>query len=361
MKFIDFQYQHSKYIRKIINSIFDVCKKGDFILGESVDQLESLLPSFTGHKYCISCANGSDAIYLAIRALNIPPGSLICTTPFTFIATGDSILRAGCVPLFCDIEKDTFNIDPNAVCSAIKTFPETSAVLSVDIFGVPANYLRLKNICLKHNIPLIADCAQSFGSLFHGSMCGVLADISTTSFFPTKPLGCYGDGGAIFTDDPQIKLKLHSLRKHGNGIELGVNSRLDSIQAAILLVKLVSFYEELALRNELAKLYRSTLKDSVLTQKVPAASNSAWALFSIMIKNRDELFTLLKTDGVESKVYYSKPLHKMKLFKKYSCRDLRVTDYVSNHVLSLPFYPYMKTDDVIKVAYLVNKHAVPLT
>ncbi|MDD3056481.1 MAG: DegT/DnrJ/EryC1/StrS family aminotransferase [Aliarcobacter sp.] len=352
--FANLQYQHELYKKEIEEAILKVARNCNFIMGDEVQELEKSLEKFTGAKYAVSCSNGTDALLLAMMALDIKPGDEVITTPFTFIATAETIAFLGATPVFVDIDEKTYNIDTSKIEE--KIMPKTKAIIPVSLYGQPADMDKIQDIATKYNIKIIIDGAQSFGCTYNGKTDSNLGDISTTSFFPAKPLGCYGDGGAVFTNDEELANKMKSLRLHGQSKRyhhkyIGMGGRLDTLQAAILNVKLKYYSKDLALRQEVAQKYHSKLniKNSKLVLPfVEEGRTSAWAQYSIRVKNRDELQEKLKLAGIPTAIHYPMPLHLQECFKYlgYKKGDFPIAEIVSDEIMSLPMNPYVTDEEI---------------
>ncbi|MDN5062724.1 DegT/DnrJ/EryC1/StrS family aminotransferase [Aliarcobacter butzleri] len=351
--FANLQYQHKLYKDEIENAILKVTRNCNFIMGNEVQELEKNLEEFTGAKYAITCSNGTDALLLAMMALDIKPGDEVITTPFTFIATAEMIAFLGAIPVFVDIDEKTYNINPDLIEEKITS--KTKAIIPVSLYGQPADMDKVNQIAKKYNLKVIIDGAQSFGSTYDGITDSALADISTTSFFPAKPLGCYGDGGAVFTNDEEIANKMKSLRLHGQSKRyhhkyIGMGGRLDTIQAAVLNVKLKYYPKDLAKRAEVASKYTKALKNKsgLVLPFVDKKATSAWAQYSIRIKNRDEVQNRLKDAGIPTAVHYPMPLHLQECFKYlgYKKGDFPISEIVSEEIMSLPMNPYVTDEEV---------------
>jgi len=351
--FANLQYQHELYKDEIESAILKVARNCNFIMGNEVQELEKSLESFTGAKYAVSCSNGTDALLLAMMALDIKPGDEIITTPFTFIATAETIAFLGAIPVFVDIEQNSYNLDPTKIEEKITL--KTKAIIPVSLYGQPADMEEINKIAKKHNLKVIIDGAQSFGSTYKGITDSALGDISTTSFFPAKPLGCYGDGGAVFTNNEELSNKMKSLRLHGQSKRyhhkyIGMGGRLDTIQAAVLNVKLKYYPKDLALRQEVAKKYTKALenKSNLILPYVDEKTTSAWAQYSIRVKNRDELQEKLKLAGIPTAVHYPMPLHLQECFAYlgYKKGDFPISEVVSNEIMSLPMNPYVTDEEI---------------
>ena len=354
MQFIDLaaQYQHLK--RRIDARIETVLNHGQYIMGPEVAELEKLLADYVGVKHCISCANGTDALTLAMMVLDIKAGDAVFCPTFTFFATAETIAFQGATPVFVDSDSRTFNICPEnlelnirSVIKAGELAPK--AIVAVDLFGLPANYPKIKLLAEKYELKVIEDAAQGFGGEIEGKKAGSFGDIGTTSFFPAKPLGCYGDGGALFTDNDDYANLLSSLRAHGKGSEkydnvrIGINSRLDTIQAAILIAKLSEFPKELSARNFFAERYNEKLKDRFQTPKVPEGYKSSWAQYTLICHDRDAGIAEFQSKGIPTAVYYKKCMHQQTVFRmlNYSDQQLPIASSLSEKVLSLPMHPYL--------------------
>ena len=369
MEFRDLKHQYAVLKDEIDKNIAEVCSSARYISGPQVKELEQQLAEYVGVKHCITCANGTDALTLALIAWGVGKGDAVFVPDFTFFSTGECPAAEGATPIFVDVDERTFNIDPDRLEQAIikvknegKYTPKV--VAAVDLFGQPADYPRIKEICKKYDLLLLEDGAQGFGSSIDGKMACSFGDISTTSFFPAKPLGCYGDGGAIFTNNDEWAAMLRSLAVHGknaenkyDNIRLGMNSRLDTIQAAILEVKLKAFREyELDDVNKAAQMYNEALKDTSLV--LPLVKNnfvSSWAQYTVQLPesvDRNALQAKLKEQGIPTMVYYMKPMHVQGAFAGTDSiyADCPATDKLCRTVLSLPMHLYITQEDVNKVA-----------
>ncbi len=364
--FIDLAAQQARIKSEIEASVMRVLSHGQYILGPEVRALEQQLAEFCGAKFCVACANGTDAIALPLMRLGIRPGDAVFVPSFTFTATAEVVCWLGATPYFVDINPDTFNMCPDSLRAAIAECKKENkfkprGIIGVDMFGLPADFDALNDIANENNLWLIMDSAQGFGGTYKGRTTGSMGRFATTSFFPAKPLGCYGDGGAIFTNDESDIEILHSLRVHGQGtdkydnVRVGMNSRLDTIQAAILLEKLKIFKDEIAARNKIAPRYTAGLKDIVGTPQVPDGYTSTWAQYTITLpdgaEQRKKLQEHLKTAGIPTAIYYPRPLHLQPAYKKYPSVGgaLPHSEDVMCKVLSLPFHPYLdeKTQNTI--------------
>lgn len=349
MQFIDLAYQQTLIKDEINASIQKVLRHGQYILGPEVHELEDRLAEYTGAKYCISCANGTDALQIAQMALGIVPGDEVITPGFTYIATAETVAVLGAKPVYVDIDPKTYNLNPEKLESAIT--PRTKAIIPVSLYGQCADFDSINKIANKYRIPVIEDAAQSFGAIYKGRKSCNLTTIATTSFFPSKPLGCYGDGGAIFTSDDELARVIRQIARHGQDrryhhVRLGVNSRLDTIQAAVLLAKLSIFDHELILRGKVASRYRDKMADAAYIDLpfVSANGNSVWGQYTLRVKERDMLATFLNGRGVPTAVHYPVPLNHQPAVSD-SNAILPVGDLLSDEVISLPFGPYLAPSD----------------
>jgi UDP-2-acetamido-2-deoxy-ribo-hexuluronate aminotransferase len=359
MEFLDLKTQQKrirKPLEKRINKILD---HGAYIMGPEVFELEEKLADYCGVKHAISCSSGTDALLIPLMAWGIGPGDAVFTTPFTYVATAEVISILGATPIFVDVYESTYNIDCdkleieiNRVIKEGKLKPK--AIIPVDLFGLPARYRLIDKIAKKYNLKVIEDAAQSFGGSIRDKKVGTFGDIAATSFYPAKPLGCYGDGGAIFTNDDDLAEECKAIRIHGtkkdkyNSEMIGLNGRLDSIQAAVLLEKLSIFDDELEVRNEVNSHYRKYLNNA---QHHPEGYQSAHALFSIVLGSktkRDDLVYRLSKNKIPAVIYYKFPIHLMKAFKYlgYSKGDLPISESLSDSIISLPMHPYLKEREV---------------
>ena len=353
MQFIDLKSQQDRIKDQIDANIAKVLEHGLYIQGPEVKELEARLAVFTDAAHCISCGNGTDAIQIALMALGVAEGDEVITPGFTYVATAEAAAVLGGKPVFVDVERDSYNIDPKSLEAAITD--KTKAIIGVSLYGQCADYDVINEIAAKYNLPVIEDAAQSFGASYKGRRSCNLTTIATTSFFPSKPLGCYGDGGAMFTNDEELATKLRQISVHGQDkkyhhLHVGVNSRLDTLQAAILLAKMDVFEDELAMRQQVADRYDVLLKDiGIDTTPVIAEHNrSAWAQYTIQVADRDTVQAKLKERGVPTMVYYPVPLNHQRAFPASHC-DLPVGDELSQTVISLPFSPYISEQEQEKV------------
>ena len=380
--FIDLATQQDTIRPQLEKNIHTVLRHGRYILGPEVQELEKRLCEYTGAKHCVGVSSGTDALLMALMAWKIGPGDAVFTTPFTFIATAEIIQLLGATPVFVDIDPRTFNLDPKKLALAIEAVtkndpkihplpnpaPQASltpkAIIPVDLFGLPADYDPIMVLAEKYGLKVLSDSAQGFGSEYKGKKSGTLGHATATSFFPAKPLGCYGDGGAIFTDDDTLAVTLESIRTHGKGrdkydnIRTGLNARLHTLQAAILLAKLEIFPDELAAKQKAADQYTMLFKnrDSALRPPhIPEGMKSAWAQYSLMAESNEQrnvIQAFLKEGGVLSMVYYPKPLHMQTAFSRlgYGKEDFPISVETSTKIFSLPIHGYMQSDVIQKIA-----------
>jgi dTDP-4-amino-4,6-dideoxygalactose transaminase len=364
--FIDLQAQRRRMGDTLTRAIAEAVEGGQWILGPQVAALEERLASAVNVKHAVACANGTDALLLVLKAWDIGPGDAVFVPAFTFAATAEVVALAGASPVFVDVEDDTFNISLLSLQNALAIVRKEGAlrpraVIPVDLFGQPADYNRLEPFIERENLLMLCDVAQAFGASFHGRFAGSIGHAATTSFFPAKPLGCYGDGGACFTDDTALADALRSLRMHGQGADryehprIGLNSRLDTIQAAILLEKLKIFPEEVGMRERVAARYNARLKSNrVRTPVVIEGAQSVWAQYTIQVDNRAKLQADLKDQGIPTAVYYPIPLSKQRAYEDFPSLPTPNGERLSERVVSLPMHPYLdeKTQDRIIEAVL---------
>ena len=365
MEFLDLKTQQKRFRKPLEKRINKILDHGAYIMGPEVFELEQKLADYCGVKHAISCSSGTDALLIPLMAWGIGPGDAVFTTPFTYVATAEVISILGATPVFVDVYESTYNIDCDKLEIAINKVIDDGklkpkAIIPVDLFGLPARYRLIDKIAKKYNLKVIEDAAQSFGGSIRDKKVGMFGDVAATSFYPAKPLGCYGDGGAIFTNDDNLAEECKAIRIHGtkkdkyNSEMIGLNGRLDSIQAAILLEKLSIFDEELEMRNEVDKYYRKYLNNA---QYHPKEYQSAHALFSIVLgsnSKRNDLVERLSKNKIPSVIYYKFPIHLMKGFSYlgYKKGDFRVSEKLSKTIVSLPMHPYLarkEIDHIVKV------------
>lgn len=371
MQFRDLKQQYQVLKNDIDQAMLKVASDCNFISGQQVKDLEVELAEYVGVKHCITCANGTDALSLAMMAWGIGEGDAVFVPDFTFFSSGEIVSFAGATPVFVDVNLDTYNICIDSLELKIQeTLKEEKitpkAIIPVDLFGQPADYINIKKIADKYNLLILEDGAQGFGGKIGEQRACSFGDISTTSFFPAKPLGCYGDGGAVFTNDDELASLLRSICVHGKGtmkydnVRIGLNSRLDTIQAAILSVKLKAFKEyEVADINKVAEKYTELLSEVVKTPVVPDGFYSSWAQYTIQLKNKEERDTLqnkLKEAGIPSMIYYPKPMHRQQAFAdlKLNDKDYPNTTQLCDTVLSLPMHPYLKDSEIEEVSKIIT-------
>jgi UDP-2-acetamido-2-deoxy-ribo-hexuluronate aminotransferase len=381
MEFIDLAFQQKRIRENIDRRIEAVLNHGQYIMGPEVAALEKELSRYVGAKHAISCASGTDALLMALMARGIGPGDAVLTTPFTFIATAEVISLLGAIPVYVDIDRKTYNIDPEQLercLSALRSgdaglhpLPRLAghtevmpkAIIAVDLFGLPADYDRLGDIARQHGLFLIEDAAQSFGAEVNGRKACTFGDIACTSFFPAKPLGCYGDGGMCFCSDNGLAEIMRSIRLHGKGshkyenIRIGINGRLDTLQAAILLAKFSLFEEEVRLRQAVASRYSELLRScqSLVTPDVPDGYQSVWAQYSLLARDeahRDAIMKNMQGKGIPTVIYYPRPLHLQAAFSFLGYRegDFPASEDSANRIFSLPMHPYLSEGDQDRIA-----------
>jgi dTDP-4-amino-4,6-dideoxygalactose transaminase len=350
--FVDLAAQQARIAAAVEAAIAKELAHGQFIMGPEVAQLEHELAAWAGVKHVVSCASGTDALVLPLMAMGIGRGDAVYVPSFTFAATAEVVALVGATPVFVDVRADTFNLDPASLAAAIAATPKelkARAVIPVDLFGQPADYDEILALAARRGLKVISDAAQSFGASYRTRPVGRFGDATGTSFFPAKPLGCYGDGGAVFTDDDALAARMRSLRVHGQGsnkyenVAIGLNARLDTLQAAILLEKLKIFRDEIAARDRAAERYRQGLGNLLATPPVLPGNTSVWAQYTIKLADRDRVASALKAAGVPTAVYYPAPLHRQPAYRNYPCAPAGapVSEELSRTVLSLPMHPYL--------------------
>ena len=354
--FIDLQAQQRLIRPELERRINTVLQHGRYILGPEVSELEERLADFVGVRYCTGVASGTDALLIALMALGIGPGDEIITSSFSFIATAETIALLGAIPVFVDIDPRTYNINPQVIEAAITQ--KTKALMPVSLYGQCADLDAINAIADNHGLPVIEDGAQSFGATYKGRKSCGLTTIGCTSFFPSKPLGCYGDGGACFTDDGQLATIMRQLRSHGQSrryehIRIGINSRLDTLQAAILLAKLEQFPQEIKHRERLGRCYDELLSGAVITPYIEAYNRSVYAQYTVQMTNRELVRKQLDAQGIPTAIHYPRALHKQAPFTRQNL-SLPIAEAASEHVLSLPFHPYMSDALLTAVAHAIR-------
>lgn len=356
MDFIDLKTQYLRIQTDVNVRMQKVLDHGKYIMGPEVKELEDKLAVFVGAKHCLGVANGTDALLIAMMALGIGHDDEVITTPFTFIATGEMIALIGAKPVFVDIDPRTYNIDPTKIEAAITQ--KTKAIMPVSLYGQCADFDLINSIAKKYSIPVIEDAAQSFGATYKSRKSCNLSTIGCTSFFPSKPLGCYGDGGAIFTNDDDLAKSMREIRLHGQDKRyhhscLGLNGRLDTLQAAVLLAKLEIFSEEIKLRAQVGTSYSELLKNKVVTPYIEPYNTSVYAQYTVQVDNRSEVQTKLQDAGIPTAVHYPIPLHKQPVFAEYATMQLPVAENVAAKVMSLPMHPYLKNNDIENIVSIL--------
>ena len=382
--FVDLKSQQQRILPGLLERMRTVLDHGRYILGPEVDELEKRLADYVGVKHAISCSSGTDALLMPLMAYDIGPGDAVFTTPFTFVATAEVIALLGATPIFVDIDPRTFNIDPSQIEVAIEAIQKRDptiyplpqpaierqltprGVIPVDLFGLPADYGRINRTAESFGLFVLEDAAQGFGGEYRGRKACSLADVGATSFFPAKPLGCYGDGGAVFTDDDAMAEKLISIRVHGQGcdkyenVRLGLNGRLDSLQAAVLLAKLDIFDSEVASRQEVARQYTELLNRSapqLKTPFIPEQYKSAWAQYSVLSdNNRQQIQEVLKKQNIPSMIYYPIPLHLQGAYRHldYQPGMFPTSEKIARQILSLPMHPYLAKEQIAHIVAIAT-------
>ena len=370
MQFIDLSKQQKLIKKKIHKRIMDVLSHSQYIMGKEVYELEERLAEYVKMKHCVTCSSGTDALLIALMAHQIGPGDAVLTSPFTFVSSAEAISLVGATPVFVDIYNSTYNIDPDKIKESISNAKSKNlkpkAIIPIDIFGLPARYRKIMKIAEENNLIVIEDFAQGFGGKIRDSMAGSFGHVSATSFFPSKPLGCYGDGGALFTNDHKIAEKIKSIRIHGSGISqyenvrVGINGRLDTIQAAILIEKLAIFDNELKLRNNVASLYLEKINSNYVLPYIPKEYSSSWAQFSLLAENSEHRSTIKKhldVNKIPSMIYYPIPLHLQKVYDDlgYKKGSFVNSENISERIFSIPMHPYLNLNDQNKIIEKLNE------
>ena len=366
--FIDLAAQRRRLGRAVDDAFARVLAHGQFILGPEVKTLEAELAKFCGARHAVTCASGTDALVLALRALGIGPGDAVLCPSFTFCATAEVAALVGATPVFVDVDPATFNIDTKGIAGAVETAKlaglKPRAIIPVDLFGSPADHAAIAAAAQAADLFVIDDAAQAFGATYGNRRLGSFGHLTCTSFFPAKPLGCYGDGGAVFTDDDVLADILRSLRVHGQGsdkydnIRIGLASRLDTIQAAVLIEKLKIFPDEIAARERVARNYADGLADAVMVPQVPAGSSSVWAQYTIRVPGRrDKVAAALKAEGIPTAIYYPIPLHRQQAYKHYpvGAGGMAVSEALAAEVLSLPMHAYLDAATQARIVEAVRR------
>lgn len=370
MDFIDLKSQYARIEAAVNVRMQAVLKHGQYVLGPEVVELEARLAAYTGAKFCVSASSGTDTLLIALMALDIGPGDEVITSPFTFIATGEMIALAGATPVFVDIDRRTYNIDPALIEAAIT--PKTRAIMPVSLYGQCADFDAINAVAARHGLPVIEDAAQSFGATYKGRESCNLSTIGSTSFFPSKPLGAYGDGGALFTNDEGLAKLMREIRVHGQDRRyhhprLGVNGRLDTLQAAVLLAKLDVFADEVAARARLGARYSQLIAEAFADVQDPQrrisgpwldpANTSVYAQYTVEVPNRERVEQRMKEQGIPTAVHYPVPLHQQPVFAglKVASGSLPVSELAAARVMSLPMHPYLTEDQQVRVVQALKK------
>ncbi len=355
MQFIDLKTQYHRVAEDVRTRMDAVFEHGQYILGPEVDEVERALADFAGVKHCITVSSATDALLIALMAMDIGPGDEVITTPFTFVATASMVKMLGATAVFVDIDPRTYNLDPAKIVEAIT--PRTKAILPVNLYGQCADYPAIEKIAAEHGLLLIEDAAQSFGASQNNKRSGSFGDIGLTSFFPAKPLGCYGEGGACFTNNDHFADQIQLIRHHGqrtryNHIRLGLNGRFDTLQAAILLAKFAIFPDELERRAEVAARYNQLLAPHIETPFIAPGNFSAYAQYTVQVDDREKIQQILSEQGIPTAVHYPQPLHLQPLFieDNPNAEHLKQAESAANRVLSLPFHPYLELRDQETIA-----------
>lgn len=370
--FIDLKKQYLEHKNKFDEALQRVLAHGQYIMGPEVAELESQLAEYIGVRHALTCSSGTDALLMPLMTQSLTRKDAVFTTPFTFFASAEAITLAGATPVFVDIDPDTYNINPSslevAICKVLDAGEFTPrAVLSVDLFGLSCDYDRISSISQKYGLFLLEDAAQSFAAKYKNKRACSLGDVGATSFYPAKPLGCYGDGGAVFTNNKDMFENLQSIRVHGqamNGdkydnVRIGLNARMDTLQAAILIPKLALYESEVASRNAVANKYSNFLDSHIKTPYVPEDCESVWAQYSIQVANRDQVRTELQANGIPTAVFYPTPIHLSTAYRElgYKRGDLPVSESISTRILSLPMHPYLEESQIESICAIINRTA----
>ena len=358
MDFIDLKAQQERIRSQLDEKISKVLAHGRYIMGPEVQELEECLADYVGVRHAIAVASGTDALLIALMAIGVRADDEVITTPFSFIATAETIALLGAKPVFVDIDPHTYNIDPHKIEAAIT--PRTKAIMPVSLYGQCADFDPINAVAQRHGLPVIEDGCQSFGATYHGKRSCGLSTIGCTSFFPSKPLGCYGDGGMCFTDDDELANAMREIRVHGQDrryhhARIGINGRLDTLQAAILLTKFEIFEDEVKVREQIGDRYTNLLKNYVKTPTVMEGCTSVYAQYTIEVEDRDSLRRILQENGIPTAVHYPLPLHKQPAIG-FLNECYPISEQAARRVVSLPMHPYLNKDDQYKIATLIIKH-----
>ena len=368
--FVDLKSQYTAHKKAIDNAIQTVLDHGQYVMGPEVFELEARLAEFVGVKHAVSCGSGTEALLMPLMAFELNQNDAVFTPSYTFVATAETITLAGGTAILVDVDPDTFNISPDALRRTIEeTLAEGSfsprGIIPVDLFGLPANYEEINKIAAEYSLFVLEDAAQAFGASYQGRKTGNLSHVAATSFFPAKPLGCYGDGGAIFTNDSDLAEQLVSIRIHGQGknqydnVRIGLNARMDTIQAAILLQKLSFYEDELASRLKIAARYTSQLSAGIKAQAIPPHCTSIWAQYSLLSNNRDAIREALSGKGIPTQVYYPTPLHRSPAYQQLgnNSGEFPVSEELASQMFSLPMHPYLEDQLVDQICDIVNEYS----
>jgi dTDP-4-amino-4,6-dideoxygalactose transaminase len=365
--FIDLQAQRARISTRVDAAIQKVLAHGGFVMGPEVAELERRLAAHCGARFVMSCSSGTDALLIPLMARDVGHGDAVFVPSFTFTATAEVVALCGATPIFVDVQDDTFNLDPASLMRGIATARRLGlkprAVIPVDLFGQPADMDEINTLCAKEGVWVLADAAQSYGAGYHNKRVGALAEVTATSFYPSKPLGAYGDGGAVFTDDEELYQRMTQIRVHGQGkdrnenVSIGLTARLDTIQAAVLLEKMAIFDDECAARQRIAERYNQILSGVVSTPVVRADRSSVWAQYTIKSKVRDKIVALLKAENIPTSVFYPKPIHVQPAYRAFPQAEggLPVTEHLSREVVSLPMHAYLTEADQDRIASAVRR------
>ena len=360
IEFIDLRGQQQKILPELERRMKVVLRHGRYIMGPEIQELEEKLAAYVGVKHCITVASGTDALLIALMALEIGAGDEVITTPFTFIATVETIVLLGAKPVFVDIDRRTYNLDPSFLESAIT--PKTRAILPVSLYGQCADMDAINAVAAMKRIPVIEDGCQSFGATCRGRKSCALSTVGCTSFFPSKPLGCYGDGGACFTDNDDLATRMRQIRVHGQDRRyhhavLGINGRMDTLQAAVLLAKLELFAEEVEARDRIGARYSELLRHAVATPYVESHNTSVYAQYTVQVDHRDAVQGKLREEGIPTAIHYPIPLHRQPVFAGLNLPEgnFPVAESAAKRVLSLPMHPYLTEDELVKISSVLAK------
>ena len=360
IEFVDLKAQQRKILPELERRMKAVLQHGRYIMGPEIQELEEKLAAYVGVKHCIAVASGTDALLISLMVLEVGAGDEVVTTPFTFIATGETIALLGAKPVFVDIDGRSYNLDPSLLEAAIT--PKTRAILPVSLYGQCPDMDAINVIAAKYGIPVIEDAAQSFGATYRGRKSCALSSIGCSSFFPSKPLGCYGDAGACFTDDDELATKMRRIRVHGQDRRyhhsiLGINGRMDTLQGAVLLAKLEIFAEEVSERGRIGARYSELLRDAIVTPYIEPHNTSVYAQYTVQVENREAVQEALRREGIPTAVHYPIPLHLQPVFAGLNLTEgsFPVAESVAKRVLSLPMHPYLTEDEMVRIAAAVKE------